>query len=235
MMASVGSYILQTAFPKVVYDKSRLSNGWSNKYLQAIGVNGPVDTVAKYMQSPQLPADVWVAIDKIKSMTMELIGANDVATGNTPSPDNRSAYLAAFNAATMPISIHKTLFQQFIGDAGAIWLDMFLSHYPEDRMIAVEDEDGNAVQVPFDKKPYENLVYDCNVEVGASQNQNEITRLQNIDNALMNGHITFSQYLEQTPPGIFPNKDKLLRQAKIMEAAQQQAAEAQQAAQMGGM
>jgi hypothetical protein len=57
--------------------------------------------------------------------------------------------------------------------------------------------------------------------------------LQNLDNALQLGHITFSQYLEQVPPGIFPNKDKLLRQVKITEQVQQQLMAAQQAAQMG--
>jgi hypothetical protein len=186
------------------------------------------------MIPPQLPADVWVAVDKVKAMTMELIGANDVATGNMASPDNRSAYLAAYNAATLPISMHRTLFFDMMKDTGIIWLDMFLSHYPADRMITIEDQDRNPVQIPFDKKPYENLVYDCDIEVGASQNWSQINELARLDQLLQQGAMTFSQYLEQVPPGIFPDKDKLHEQALIMEQAQQQAQAAQQAAQMGG-
>jgi hypothetical protein len=113
-------------------------------------------------------------------------------------------------------------------------MDMFLSHYPEDRKITIE-YDGQPVQVPFDKKPYQDLVYDCYIEVGESQRYSELSSVMTLDNLLQSGKITFSQYLDQIPPGYIPNKEKLIPQVRMAEEQQQQLQAAMQQSQMGGM
>jgi hypothetical protein len=234
-MAFAQFYLLQTAYPKVIYSQSMIPDGWSNKVVGAIGIQGnDVTTVAKYMQPPQMPPDVWVSIDKVKAMTMELMGVNDAALGNISNPDNKSAFIAVRDAAIVPLQAQQERFFQMMRETGLIWLDMFLSHYPEDRMIVVEDEEG-PVQIPFDKKPYEDLVYDCDVEVGESQMWSELNVVMTLDNLLAQGKITFSQYIERMPTGYIPEADSLEKEVRAMEEAQQQMMEAQQAAQMGGM
>jgi hypothetical protein len=235
-MAYVQAYLMQTAFPPVIYSKTMIPEGWSNKVVKAIGIQGnDTANAARYMQPPQLPADVWVAIEKVKQMTMELMGANDIAMGKVNNPENRSAYIAARDAALFPLAGHQLTFHTMMGDMGMVWLDMVLSHYGEDRMIPIEDE-GQTVLLPFDKKPYENLVYDCDVEVGASQRWSELAEVTTLENLLNGEKITFSQFLEQVPPGYIPNKDKLLPQARMLEQQQQQLAMAQaQMGQQGGM
>jgi hypothetical protein len=234
-MAFAQFYLLQTAYPKVIYNKSYLPDGWSNKVVGAIGIQGnDINQAARYMTPPQIPADVWISIEKTKSLTMELMGANDAALGDIQSPDNKSAYIAVKDTAIAPLRNPQQRLYQMMCDTGLIWMDMFLSHYPEDRKITIE-YDGQPVQVPFDKKPYQDLVYDCYIEVGESQRYSELSSVMTLDNLLQSGKITFSQYLDQIPPGYIPNKEKLIPQVRMAEEQQQQLQAAMQQSQMGGM
>jgi hypothetical protein len=46
MFAMVGISLMTTAFPKVIYDQSRIRS-WDGAVGTAVGVNGPVENVAK--------------------------------------------------------------------------------------------------------------------------------------------------------------------------------------------
>ena len=82
--------LMTTAYPKVIYDKTRVSK-WDNRIGAAIGVNGgDVNSVAKIMDpatiSPQIAQFIEMAVTK----TEESLGATAVALGDT-RPDNTSA------------------------------------------------------------------------------------------------------------------------------------------------
>lgn len=89
MFAMVAMSLLTTAFPKVVYDKTKVVK-WSGEVGTAIGVNGNVNDVAKVVEgasvSPQIAQFIEMAFDKTRS----LLGASDVAMGDS-RPDNTSA------------------------------------------------------------------------------------------------------------------------------------------------
>ena len=59
------------------------------------------------------------------------------------------------------------------------------------------------------------------LDVGASSYYSEIASMQTLDNLLMNGHITATQYLERIPDGYIPARRALINELK---AAQAQAA-----------
>lgn len=223
-MAFAQFYLLQTAYPKVIYSKTMIPEGWSNKVVGAIGVQGgDVTNVAHYMAPPQMPADVWASIDRVKAMTMELMGVNDAALGNIANPANTSAFIAVRDAAIVPLQAQQERFYQMMRDTGLIWLDMFLSHYDEDRLISIDFE-GQPVSMPFDKKPFEDLIYDCDVEVGESQMWSELNVVMTLDNLLAQGKITFPQYLERMPKGYIPDADKLAQDVRALKEQQQQMA-----------
>lgn len=89
MFALVSVSMLTTAFPKYVYDRTKIRN-WSGDVGTAIGVSGNVNDVAKVIEgasvSPQIAQFIEMSFDK----THSLLGASDVAMGDS-RPDNTSA------------------------------------------------------------------------------------------------------------------------------------------------
>lgn len=82
--------LMTTAYPKIVYDRTRIKS-WDSRVGAAIGVmGGDMNSVAKIIDpasiSPQIAQFIELAIDKTQSM----LGASDVAMGDS-RPDNTSA------------------------------------------------------------------------------------------------------------------------------------------------
>ena len=121
MFALVGISLLTTAFPKYVYDRTKI-NSWSGDVGTAIGVSGNVDGVAKIIEgasvSPQIAQFIEMSFDK----THTLLGASDVAMGDS-RPDNTSAIIALQRAASTPMEMTKQQDYQCMEDACRIWLD----------------------------------------------------------------------------------------------------------------
>ena len=226
-------YLMQTAYPKVIFNKTVIPE-WSNKIASAIGVNGDITGVAQYMQPPQIPSDVWISIDKTKSMTMELMGVNDAALGNITNPNNKGAFIAVRDAAVVPLESKRHRHHQMMRDTGMIWLDFWINHFPEGRTIPMEVE-GEIMQIPVDLPAYENLPFDTQLEVGESQLWSELNVVYTLDNLLQQGKITPSQYFKRMPQGYIPDKDELYEEARRVEQEQQQIQQAQLAAQQGGI
>ena len=243
-MAFTQLHLLQTAYPKVLYSKPKFPNGWSNKVAAAVGVNSDnIENVAKYMTPPVLPSDVWTGFDKTLRTMMELIGINAAAMGNISNPNNKSAFIAVYDAAVAPLSIYNIRFRSMMRDTAIIFLDFWINHYPEGRTIPVETDDidieGNAtgkktVDVPFEVAAYRDMVFDALVEVGESKMWSEVTTAQTLDNLLQNGVITPAQYFKRMPEGYLPLRDELMQEAIELEAKNEQMMEAQQAAQQFG-
>lgn len=82
MFALVGMSLITTAFPKIIYDKTKITR-WDGGVGTAVGVNGNVDSVAKIMDgasiSPQIAQFIELSFDK----THSLLGASDVAMGDS--------------------------------------------------------------------------------------------------------------------------------------------------------
>lgn len=234
-MAFTQLWLLQAAYPKVIYDRSALPDGWSNKVASAIGVTrsgGPVTDVAHYMQPPALPSDVWTGFEATMSKTMELMGVNDVAMGNISNPNNKSAFIAVRDAAIVPLESQQQRFFKMMRDVGLIWLDFWINHYPSERGVPVDMGNGEIVTAPFNIRDYEDLVYDVRLEVGQSQLWNEYNVVQTLDNFLMQNKISMTQYLERVPPGYVPKIESLLQEIKAMEQEQAEMEAAMQQAQM---
>lgn len=238
-MAFTQLWLMQAAYPKVIYDINALPDGWSNKVASAIGVRkggGAVTDVAHYMQPPALPSDIWTSFEATMSKTMELMGVNDAAMGNISNPNNKSAFIAVRDAAIVPLEAKQQRFFKMMRDTGLIWLDFWINHYPPERAIPVKTEQGE-VYVPFNLNEYQDLPFDVQLEVGQSQLWNEFNVIQTLDNLLMQQRITMSQYLKRIPPGYIPEKESLLEeiQAQEQQAQMMQEMQAQLGQSQGGM
>ena len=134
MFALVSISMLTTAFPKYVYDRTKIRN-WSGDVGTAIGVNGNVNDVAKVIEgasvSPQISQFIEMSFDK----THSLLGASDVAMGDS-RPDNTSAIIALQRAANTPMELTKQNDYQAMEDFVRICIDMMAVNYGT-RMVEV--------------------------------------------------------------------------------------------------
>ena len=220
MFALVGISLLTTAFPKIIYDQNRIRR-WDGSVGTAVGVQGNVNDVAKVLDgasiSPQIAQFIEMSFDK----THSLLGASDVAMGDS-RPDNTSAIIALQRAANTPMEMTKQNDHQCLEDAGRIWIDIMSVRYGI-RMVEVAmdmDEVGEQplgmnlpkqtfIQ-PFDFSTLKDLSLTIEQEVGASSYWSEMASMQTLDNLLMNKLITPEQYIERLPNGYISKKQELL-------------------------
>ena len=220
MFALVSISLLTTSFPKVIYDRTKIKN-WDGGIGTAIGVSGNVADVAKILEgasvSPQIAQFIEMAMDK----THTLLGASDVAMGDS-RPDNTSAIIALQRAANTPMEMTKQNDYQCMEDAGRIWLDMMSVRYgtrmvettldmgkPGEQPLGMELPAQTFLQ-PFDFSTLKEVQLSIKQDVGASSYWSEMASMQTMDNLLMNHMITPKQYIERLPMGYITKKQELL-------------------------
>ena len=235
--------MMRSAWPKYVYDRTRLKN-WDNRVGGAIGVaGGDINSVAKAIDpasiSPQIAQFIELAITK----TEESLGATSVALGDT-RPDNTSAIIALQRAAATPSEMTKQNLYQAIESLFRIYLEFIGENYGK-RTVDMETPDEllpvytavnqplpEKIPVEFDFKFIKENPWLLKLDVGASSYYSEIASIQTLENALMNGHMTFLQFLERIPDDYMPKRRALIAELKAQQAAPA-LSPAQQAAQGG--
>ena len=228
--------LMTTAYPKVIYDKTRVGK-WDNRIGAAIGINGgDVTNVAKIMDpatiSPQIAQFIQLAVEE----TEQSLGATSVALGDT-RPDNTSAIIALQRAASTPSEITKQNLYQSIEDLYRIYME-FMGEYYGRRLVDMEppaqvraamefigQEAPQEVPLTFDFRQLKTMPMSMKLDVGASSYYSEIASIQTLDNLLKMNRITTLQYLERIPDGYIPSRRELVGELKEQER-QAQAAQA---------
>lgn len=135
--------VKNTAFQQKIVNIDRIQNPDDiDKVGTTIKTKGQqVDDVAKifnYVKPAQMSPDAEKVLNELISMTRELAGAGEVATGQI-NPENASgrAILAVKQATEQPLSEHLTYTKAFVEDLSRIWLDMIIAYNSE---ITLEEE-----------------------------------------------------------------------------------------------
>lgn len=208
------------AFPKVVYDATRIRR-WSNRVGEAIAVAGnPNETIASGIRPSDMSAQVMETIDRAVAMTRDFLGASDAALGNV-RPDNTSAIIAVQQAAAMPLQLQRLAFYQFIEDYVRILADMMSADYGV-RTVWDEEEEK---ETDFDFSAFDSRRCRLNVEVGASAYWSELMQVQTLDNLVARGILSDGvEYLRNIPDHYIKNKQQLLEALEAQRAAKEQQA-----------
>lgn len=223
MFAMVMVSLMTTAYPKIVYDKTRIAR-WDSGVGKAIPVNGgDVSNVARAIDPATISPQVSQFIELAIGLTKEFMGATDAALGDT-RPDNTSAIIALQKASSVPMELTKQNFFQCLEDLGRIWLDQMRSYYGERYVDLPMDEqqkekmrmlgivpDDSPVPTLFDFSVLEDVPLSIKLDVGGSAYWSEIAQMNTLDNLLMNGQITVVDYLERVPNGYISNQQELIK------------------------
>lgn len=202
-------HVQMMAFPKVIFDKTKISS-WTNKIGQAIGVVGdPNQSIATGFKPPDMSNQVIQTIDKIIEYTMQFMGASDAALGNV-RPENTSAIIATQKASAAPLEIQRMAYYQFVEDSVRIMIDIMRCDYGT-RMVNLT-EIGDFV-VDFSQLDFTGM--NLNIDIGASSYWNEANQITTMDNLFSKGVITDAiMYLEGIPDKYIRNKSKIIDQLK---------------------
>ena len=215
--------LMTTAYPKIVYDRTRIAK-WDSGVGKAIPVNGgDVTNVARAIDPATISPQVGEFINLAIGLTKEFMGATDAALGDT-RPDNTSAIIALQKASSVPMELTKQNFFQCIEDLGNIWLDQMRAYYgtryvdlkPTEEQKQQAAMSGyilpdEPVPTPFDFSQLEQVPMSIKLDVGGSAYWSEIAQMNTLDNLLMQGKINIVDYLERVPNGYISNQEELVR------------------------
>ena len=228
IFAMVGISLMTTAFPKIVYDRTKIKN-WDGSVGSAVGVNGSVDGVATTLGGASVNPQIAQFMELCIAKTRSFLGASDVAMGDS-RPDNTSAIIALQRAANTPMEMTKQNLFACVEEMGLIWMDMMASKYGTRKVETTmmldkpgEQPLGMAVpaapfMVDFDFSELKNIRVAIRQDVGASSYWSEMANMQTLDNLLMNNKITLKQYLERIPNGYISKKQELINEIQAMAA-----------------
>ena len=203
-------HMTDTAFSKVVYDKTKIPE-WSNKVGEAIAAmgGGNISDAVSVVGVGQLQNGYMELINRAVEMTKELSGATDSALGNVV-PTNTSAILALQESTRIPLEPIRSALNKCIEDLANIWADMMCAYYPKDRLLPCGSGE-DATQSTADFSSLSASVVRAAVELESVSTYNVTGTLAILDKLLDGGHITAKQYLEQLPPGTFPDRKDLIK------------------------
>lgn len=197
--AMVMKHMSDTAFSKVIYDKSKIPE-WSNEVGEAIAAVGGsnVSDAVTVLGVGKLQDKYLDFLSNIISSTKELSGATETALGNV-TPENTSAILAVQEASKIPLKMVRASLYQCIEDLARIWADMTLAYFAEGRLVPTAEicgargfeslslEDLSAKHMRTRVDVVDTSVYSTSVTVS-------------VLNRLLDGHhITAEQYLKMIP------------------------------------
>lgn len=220
---------MTSAYPRIIYDKSRVSR-WTNQVGAAIGINGgDVNQVAKVLEGSTLSPQISQFIDIAINYTKTFLGATPAAMGET-RPDNTSAIIALQRAAAIPSELTKQSLYQSIEDLGRIYLEFMGEYYGQrlvDRPVPEEiaqfagTQVGTILAQPFDFSLLKQMPMSLKLDVGASAYWSEVASMQTMDNLLTQNKIELVDYLERVPEGYIAKKQELIQKIKQRQAAAQ--------------
>ncbi len=212
--AMVMKHMTDTAFSKVIYDKTKIPE-WTNEVGEAIAAVGStnVSDAVSIIEPGKLEEGYLELLKDTIATTKDMMGATEAILGNI-NPTNASAIIAIQEASKVPLLQIKDAISGFAEDIANIWADMMCAYYPNERLVPYIDN-GDLIAVPADFTKLRNTLIKATVEISDPDRFSVAFNQTVLDKLLDGGHITFTEYLERLPRGIILNRDKLIEERKL--------------------
>lgn len=200
-------YGLQSAFPKIIFDKSKIQieeflNGTSPQAVAGIDIAGKF---IDFIKIPDFSNNIIELAQDTMAQTKECMGVTDASLGNV-RPDNTSAIIALQESSAVPLEIQKQSFYAFWEDTVRNILDIVSCSYGIRQVLT---EDNQLATVDFSM--LKDLNYNLDVEIGNGAQFSEIAQINTLDKLVQAGYIDPDVYIEVVPSKYVPQKSKLLK------------------------
>lgn len=230
------------SYPQKIYDTTKISNPDALRTVGGIiKTNGtPVDDVMKVVGTlppSQMSPDVVQLQEGLISVTRELAGAGDIATGDiNPESASGRAILAVQQASQAPMTEQKESYKNFIEDIARIWLEYVIAYSVEGINLEEKVTDPTTgediiqlVNVP--QSALEQLQASVKIDITPKSVYDRFAQEQTIENLLINGFFNAERvgelraYAESLDDDAVAPKTKILEIVEKIEAEQKKIAE----------
>ncbi len=204
-------HMTDTAFSKVIYDKSKIPE-WSNEVGEAIAAmgGGNISDAVSVVGTGQLQEGFCEFLDSAVSLTKELMGATESALGNLEAY-NTSAILALQETSRISLDHIRYSFYECIEQLADIWADMICAFYPAERLLPCRD--GQSIFAEsLNRDALRGCMLRARVDVSEISRFGSINTQNILDKLLDGGHISAAEYLRRLPAGVISNRESLIEQ-----------------------
>lgn len=211
-------YGMQSAFPKIVYDRNKIDidDLMDNASPSGMANIDMLGKVLDFIKVPDFSNNILNLLDNIIAQTKECMGVNDASLGNV-KPDNTSAIVALQEASNVPLEIQRQSFFHMWEDTIRNILDIMVTDYGVRKTIT---EDGELAEVDYSL--LRNINYDLNIDIGTGAQFSEIAQIQTLDKLFQAQIIDAKTYIDAIPTKYIPIKNKILAELEEREQMQEQ-------------
>ena len=202
-------HMTDTAFSKVIYDKSRIPE-WTNEVGEAIAAmgGGNISDAVSVIGTGEMQDGFCELIDSAVSLTKELMGATESALGNLEAK-NTSAILALQETSRITLDNVRYAFYQCIEGLANVWADMICAYYPSDRLLPCSCEEGVSA-CSIDTSLMRRAMLRAKVTVSEITRFGAVHSQNMLDKLLDGGYISPSEYVRRLPSGLVSDKPSLI-------------------------
>ncbi|MBQ7347181.1 MAG: hypothetical protein IJW55_04430 [Clostridia bacterium] len=207
--AMVMKHMYDTAFSKVVYDKSRIPE-WSNEVGEAIAAvgGGNVADAVSVVGVGKMQEGYLELLTNVIETTKSMMGATESALGDEDA-NNTSAILVLQQASQLALRQVSAAFCRCIGELASIWADMLCVYCPAGRRLPVAEGEHIAAMCP-DYRLLRDELLRATAEVSHIDAYTPAATVTLLDKLLDGGHLTPAQYVELLPEGTLDDRAALL-------------------------
>lgn len=239
----------KTAYPQTVVNTSKVRNPSAINRIGGIIETDAreVDDVRKILNTTQ-PAQMSTDVDKLQndliSITRELAGAGDIATGEVnPESASGRAILAVQNASKMPMNEQLETLKDSIDQLAKVWLDMWKTYATNGLQIEYETKDEltgqtNTQLVKVSAEILDKLEADVKVDITPKSPYDKYAQEVSIENMLKAGYFNAERlselevYVDLLDDDSSMPKQKMEEAIKHIKAVQDQISQINNQAQM---
>lgn len=241
--------VKEQAFPKTVVDTSKVKNFADLRKAGAvIKTQGQqVDDVRKVVgiiNPAQMSPDVRQLQEDLITVTRDLAGAGDSATGNiNPETSSGRAILAVQQASQAPMTEQKESYKNFVEDLARIWLEYLIAYAAnglnvEDKVTdpATGEESWQIVTIP--QVSLRQLQATVRIDITPKSVYDRFAQEQTIENLLTQGYLNAQRvgelaiYAQLLDDDSVAPKQKILLAIEMIRSEQQKIAAIQARAQL---
>ena len=202
-------HMTDTAFSKVIYDKSRIPE-WSNEVGEAIAAHGGgnMSDAVSVVGTGEMQSGFIELIESAVSLTKELMGATESALGNMEAK-NTSAIIALQETSRITLDTVRRSLYACIEGLADVWTDMMCAYYPADRLVPCKSAEGQRTS-SISPELIRSSVISARVDVAEITRYSAVTAQNMLDKLLDGGHITPTEYIRRLPAGLLVDRQALI-------------------------
>ena len=208
-------HMSDTAFSKIIYDKSRIPE-WSNGVGEAIAAmgGGCVSDAVSVVGVGKMQDGYLELISNVIETTRGLMGATESALGDAEA-HNTSAILALREASQIGLAHVRSSFLRCIGELADIWADMLCTYFPADRRIISQSLDGTLLPCTADYALLKRELLRASAEAESIGHYTPSATVAVLDKLLASGHLRPEEYLKLLPDGVLENRRDLIEKISV--------------------